>query len=193
MATSVADHSIWAALITALGPLLTAVVVAVVTWKVAVWKTRESADLEIRKEIAIREWETRKEGYSVVFEKLGDASKYANRLEDGYRGPMANPQTFDASDRCRELSEKLWAAWADCTAEFTRNHFLFSERFNSAFRKMERSLPNQYDALNDLPDDLAEIQAKALREGQGELSRIALDEFGPGPGKVLATEGARRG
>ena len=181
------------ALITALGPPLTAVVVAVVTWKVAVWKTRESADLEIRKEIEIRNWEARKLGYAAVFGKLGDASRYADRLEDGYRGPLANPLRFDESDRCRELNTKLWAAWADCTAEFTSNHFLFSERFTSAFRKMERSLPNEYDALNEPPDDLAAYQAKVFREGQAELSRIAVDEFGPSSGREPAKEGAERG
>lgn len=193
VAASIGDGSTWVALITAMGPLLTAVVVAFVTWKVAVWKTRESADLEIRKEIEIRNWEARKDGYSVVFGKLGDASRYAERLEDGYRGPLANPNAFHASDRCRELSEKLWAAWADCTAEFTRNHFLFSQRFTSTFRKIERALPNEYDALNDAPDDLAACQAKAFREGQAELSRIAVDEFGPSSGTGPGTKGGVRG
>ena len=181
------------ALITALSTLLTAVVVAIVSWKVAVWKTRESADLEIRKEIEIRKWEARKAGYSVVLAKVDDASKYANRLEDGYRGPLANPLEFDDSDRCRELSKKLWGAWADCGVEFAKNHFVFSERFSSAFRALERSLPDKYAALNEPPDDLAAFQANVLRQGQVQLSRIALDEFGPGLGKESASEGSERG
>ena len=107
MVTSAGDTSVWVALIDILGPLLTAAAVALVTWKIAVWRTRESVRIAKESDIEIRKWDLRRVGYSVVLEKLGEALRYADWLDNGHNGPLANSHAFYTSDQCREYRDRM--------------------------------------------------------------------------------------
>ena len=91
---------------------------------------------------------------------------------------MANSEAFFQSDACRTYNERMGATWAKCRAEFGKNRLIFSKRFNRAFGELERSLPHEYEALNESPDDLAAIHAKCFRDAHADLSQIALEDFG---------------
>ena len=178
METSAADIALWAAAIGGLSVLLTAALTAFATWKVAVWSTREAGRVEKQKEIDIRRWDLQRIGYSVVLEKLGEASKYAEWLDDGYNGLMAGSYRFQGSERSQEYNTKMWDAWAECKSEFGKNQLVFSTPFTTAFGECKSSLPHEYESLNDLEEELAARHAKCFGTAHAALLRIALDEFG---------------
>ena len=191
MVTSAGDTSVWVALIDALGPLLTAAVVALVTWKIAVWRTRESVRIGKESDMEIRIWDLRRVGYSVVVAKLGEASEYAARLDDGYNGPGANPHGFDTSDRCQEQMQKMWGAWAECKSEFGKNRLTCSEAFASRFRKIDDSLW-EINLVGDDPPGIASSVAKCFKAAHSDLLSMALEELAlKSEEKGLATKPAR--
>ena len=136
-----------------------------------------------------RVWELRRLGYSVVV--VGEALEHAVWLEDGYTGNGADPHGFDTSDRCRELSRKMWGAWAECRSEFGKNRLTCSEAFASRFGEIHVSLL-EIDLLTDDPPGTASSVAKCFEKAHSVLLSMALEELDLQSGEEgLATKPAR--
>ena len=176
MAVPAGGNPVWVALIDALAPLVPVAAAAYVTWKIAVWRTRESVKGEKEKDIYVRTWELRRIGYSTVLEKLGLASKFADRLYDGFTG--FGGEQFYPGPEWKKYNKKMWTAWAKCQSEFRKNRLFYSTPFISSFRDLERSLPNEHDYDQESEDRLATRHAKCFQNGYEALWQIARSEFG---------------
>ena len=82
--------------------------------KTAISVARETAKIKRQNKIDRRVWDLRRVGYSVVLAKLGVVSDYADWRDDGFHGPLANPQAFFQSDACRTYNERMGATCAKC-------------------------------------------------------------------------------
>ena len=187
MSTLAIDGTVLAALIGAVavvfgammavaGAVAGSLVTTFLNMKVAVTTAREVASVQQEKHRESREWELRRVGYSVVLARLGDASEYAARLDNGYNGPGADPEGFDISDRGREHTGKMWDAWAECESEFRKNRLTCSEAFASNFREIADSLEEIY-LISDPPPDEAASVAKCFEKAHSVLLSMALEEL----------------
>ena len=180
MALSVAGGSVIAALVERLVPVLAVVVGALLHWGFTVRAKRDEARVEKAKDIELRIWDLQRVGYSVVLAKLGETSKHAASRDDGFHYPGANPYLFFDSDRYKKLSQKMWAAWADCRSEFEKNRLICSEAFAKRFAEIHQSL-TEVDLTGFSPPEEATEEAACFRKAHADLLTIAVAELGLKP------------
>ncbi len=172
METSASDSTLLAAVIGGLSLVVTAGLTAVVTWRVAVWKTRESAKVARQKEIELRVWDLQRVGYSVVLRELERLSETASGIDEGYQASPREeeePHTFGSSATSGRT-------WPECQSEFAKNQLVFSKEFVEAFRALESDLENA--GLQMYPSQIAAGEAWAFQKAYGDLMRIALKDLG---------------
>ena len=171
-----ADSNVWVTVAPVVATLIGVVLGAYLNRKGAVAAAREIASIEKRENLQSRTWELRREGYGILLYNLGEASKYADWLEDGYGGPGGGAHQFYASKQRQEYEGKTSKAWAECQSVFAKNHLIFSKPFINAFGLLRSSLPDEVEV--DLPMELAAREAKCFRDGHAELLGIAQAEVG---------------
>ena len=177
MSTLAIDATVLGALIGVVGVVIGAIVTTWLGGKVALSAAREGAQIQKKDHRDSRFWELRREGYGVVLYKLGEASKYADWLDNGYNnGHGGGAHVFHASKRREEYEEKTSKAWAECQSVFAKSHLIFSKPFITAFRRLRSSFPDEIEVASPL--ELAAREAKCFRDGQAELLGIAQAEVG---------------
>ena len=176
MSTLAIDPTVLGALIGVAAVVIGAIVTTLLGGKVAVTAAREIASIEKTEHLQSRTWELRQEGYGILLYNLGEASKYADRLDDGYNSPDGHPHSFHASRQREEYESRFSKAWAECQSVFAKSHLIFSKPFINAFRRLRSSLPDEIEVASPL--ELAAREAKCFRDGQAELLGIAQAEVG---------------
>lgn len=171
------DSNVLAALIGGVAVVAVGILTTLLNKKVVVATAREAARLSQRNAIDNQVWKLRREGYSVVVAKLGEASKHASSLEDGFCGPGGSPEQFFDSERYTKLRGKMWDAWADCRSEFDKNRLTCSELFAERFRQIHESLSDG-ELRHFHPSDLAREEAACFRNAHSDLLAMAIAELG---------------
>lgn len=168
-----------ALLLSAIGPLAGVIVGALLRRTITVSVAREIAGIEKEKDIETRVWESRRVGYSVLLDRLGEVLRYEKWIDNGYnsRGGR-HAASFHASDSHDKYRAMAQDNWSECKKEFGRHQLIFSEPFVNDFHRLNDKLSSiDYDDFEgDIAAQRAEYYQKAydglLHIAQGDLALI---------------------
>ena len=169
--------TIFPLLLPVIGPLAGVIVGALLHKTITLSVAREIAGIEKQRDIETRVWESRRVGYSVVLDRLGDVSTYEKWIDNGYNGHGGrHAAAFHGSHSHETYRAGSQDSWIECKKEFSQRQLIFSEPFVNAFRQLNDKIYSidREDFEGDIAAQRSEYYQKAytdlLHIAQGDLA-----------------------
>ena len=168
--------TIFTLLLPVIGPLAGVIVGAVLHRMITVSVAQKIAGINKQKDIETRVWESRRIGYSVLLDRLGEVSKYKKWIDKGYnsRGSQ-HAESFHNSDSHETYRAIAQDNWSECKKEFSQHQLIFSEPFVNAFHRLNDEIATiDYE---DFEGDIAAQLAKYYQKAYADLLHIAQGDL----------------
>lgn len=143
----------------------------------------EISEIEKSKYIDNHIWDMRKKAYTEILYHLGDASRYADLVDDGYHLEEMHPEAYHSTKHCRDTEKKLQCSLRQCSSAFEQSKLILSNSFVQYYEDMQKEV----NALseNSIPPMIAWQVNECLARWYSKLFETAKAEIATVTGKTV--------